>query len=264
MFPLGELTKPVVKKIAIENGLEQIARKKESMGICFIGSRNFQKFISEYVDNRPGNFIDVDTGKIVETHNGIHQWTLGQRTKISGCPVAYFTAKKNCNTNDIYVAQGTHHPALFSGLLYTSPPYWIHSRPKELEDGGIYDCDFKFQHVENFIPCKISETHKGLVVILQTNRRALTPGQFAVFYKNDECLGSAKIVNAGPSNFILHWLENNNLRNVSDLLVYKNKLFRHTNVKEIDNTKNEFHTGEDDISEKENNDVHEIKHKLEI
>lgn len=159
--------------------------------------------------------------------------------------------------------QGTSHPALFSDLLYTSPPYWIHSRPKELEDGGIYECDFKFQHVENLISCKLCETHKGLIVTLQSHRRALTPGQFAVFYKDNECLGSAKIVNAGPSNFVLYWLENNNLRNVSDLLTHKNKLFRNTNVKDVDNIKNDYCNEKDNISENENN-MHEIKHKLQI
>ncbi|KAK4884938.1 hypothetical protein RN001_001209 [Aquatica leii] len=220
MFPLGEYIKVNVKKIALENTLEQIAKKKESMGICFIGSRNFPNFISEYVLNKPGNFVNIDDGKIVGQHNGIHQWTLGQRTKLTGLPVAYFTAKKDINTNDIYVVQGTGHPALYTESLYTSRPHWIHSCPTELERGKIFKCEFKFQHIENYISCQICLVQQGVVIILETPRRAVTPGQFAVFYKNEECLGSAKILHAGPSHHTLNLFKVTNKSSI-----YKNKLF---------------------------------------
>lgn len=103
---------------------------------------------------------------------------------------------------------GTDHPALFSKLLYTSKPHWIHSKPKDLDD-GVLECDFKFQHVEKFIKCIVFETKKGLIVALECDRRALTPGQFACLYKNNECLGSAKITGAGPSRFALNLLRKN-------------------------------------------------------
>lgn len=105
MFPLGELNKSLVKKIAVENGLEKISMKKESMGICFIGSRKFQEFIDEYIPRKPGKFVDIDTGEIVGEHMGIHQWTLGQRCNIGGKSKAYFTAKKDVATNKIYVVR---------------------------------------------------------------------------------------------------------------------------------------------------------------
>ncbi|KAF5275073.1 hypothetical protein FQA39_LY07010 [Lamprigera yunnana] len=221
MFPLGCLIKSEVKKIAFDNGLEQIAQKKESMGICFIGSRNFSKFISEYVDDNPGNFVDIDTTEIIGQHNGIHQWTLGQRIKVGGYSIAYFVAKKDVKTNIIYVAQGTDHPALYTESLYTSQPHWISICPEEIQNGEVLECDFKFQHIENYIRCQVYKVSSGLIVILETPRRSITPGQFAVFYKDRECLGCAKITNAGPSFQLLNLFESAN-----NSTVYKNNLFR--------------------------------------
>ncbi|CAG9853894.1 unnamed protein product [Phyllotreta striolata] len=201
MFPLGNITKWQVKNIAIENNLEKIALKPESMGICFIGSRNFQTFIQEYIADKPGDFVDVDTGKVVGQHRGVHQWTLGQRSRLQGLPLAYFVARKDIERNIIYVAQGTDHPILFSDLVFTEPPYWIHSEPIELKSNNILECDFKFQHTKRWSPCLVYKTKKGLLVKLHNEKRALTEGQYAVFVKNQECLGSAKIVNTGVSNF---------------------------------------------------------------
>ncbi|XP_060536422.1 mitochondrial tRNA-specific 2-thiouridylase 1 [Cylas formicarius] len=209
MFPLGDLRKSEVKRIAAENHLERYSQKPESMGICFIGSRNFQHFIGEYIESKPGKFIDIDSGKVVGTHDGLHQWTVGQRTRLQGVPDAYFVARKNVDENIIYVALGTTHPALFSDLLRVSKPHWIHSRPEELERAEILRCDFKFQHTEGLVPCRICEiTDENLCVHLDQAQRALTPGQYAVFYRNDECLGSGKILNPGATNFSLHYMRN--------------------------------------------------------
>ncbi|CAH1117218.1 unnamed protein product [Phaedon cochleariae] len=201
MFPLCDITKSEVKHMAIEHGLEKIAVKPESMGICFIGSRNFQNFIQEYISDKPGNFVDIDTGKIVGQHKGVHQWTLGQRTKLPGLPMAYFIARKDVKNNIAYVAQGTNHPILNSDLLFTHKPHWINKRPTELESGDILECQFKFQHTHPWIPCQVCETRKGLTVKLSEEVRAITGGQYAVFSKNGECLGSAEIANAGVSKF---------------------------------------------------------------
>ncbi|XP_071453843.1 mitochondrial tRNA-specific 2-thiouridylase 1 isoform X2 [Hetaerina americana] len=103
IFPLGCLDKSTVKKIAGEGNLTPLLKKKESMGICFIGSRNFQEFISEYINTHPGNFIDIETAKIVGKHKGIHQWTIGQRCRIGGCKEPYFVIDKDSSTQDILV-----------------------------------------------------------------------------------------------------------------------------------------------------------------
>ncbi|KAJ8930616.1 hypothetical protein NQ314_016529 [Rhamnusium bicolor] len=208
MFPLGELTKSDVKHIALENKLEKFVTKPESMGICFIGSRNFQNFIKEYISDKPGDFVNVDNAKIVGQHRGIHQWTLGQRTKLQGLPEAFFTARKCIENNTVYVAQGTNHPILYTSLFFTSKAHWIHSVPEELTRGEILECNFKFQHTEEWTACEVCDTNQGLIVKLSDQKRCITPGQYAVFSKNCECLGSARIVNSGISNFSLNYLQN--------------------------------------------------------
>ncbi|CAG9765644.1 unnamed protein product [Ceutorhynchus assimilis] len=218
MFPLGNLMKWEVKHIATENNLEKFAFKHESMGICFIGSRNFQDFIEEYIPDKPGKFVDIDTGQIVGEHKGIHKWTLGQRSRLPGLPEAYFTCKKNAEDNIIYVAKGTKHPSFHGSLLFTTKPHWIHSKPKELKKDNILTCDFKFQHTEEWASCKVCQCNDGLLVKLEKSKRALTPGQFAVFYRGDECLGSAKILNSAPSNFTLYYLQNGTLKTAKKII----------------------------------------------
>lgn len=125
MFPLSDLLKTEVKQIANDNGLEKFAAKKESMGICFIGSRNFQDFISEvgkleneieigndfyqYIPDNPGDFVNIDTGQVIGKHEGIHKWTIGQRSKISGLSEAHYIALKLPQENVIAVVKKYFH-----------------------------------------------------------------------------------------------------------------------------------------------------------
>lgn len=106
-----------------------------------------------------------------------------------------------------FKAQGTNHPALNGTLIFTSEPHWITSQPDDLQSGNILECDFKFQHIETLTRCKVCQTKKGLIIKTAHEKRALTPGQYAVLYKDGECLGSAKITYA-PSNFTLNYLKN--------------------------------------------------------
>lgn len=103
---------------------------------------------------------------------------------------------------------GTKHPALHSSTFFTDAAHWIHEKPIQLTQKEIYTCEFKFQHTHDLVDCEICETPKGLIVKLMKTKRALTPGQYAVFYKGDECIGSARIVYSGPSNFLLYYLQN--------------------------------------------------------
>ncbi|XP_034952222.1 mitochondrial tRNA-specific 2-thiouridylase 1 isoform X2 [Chelonus insularis] len=201
MFPLAYYRKFKVKQIATEIGLKRIAEKDESMGICFIGSRKFQKFIPEYIEDKPGNFIDYDTGKIVGKHQGFHYWTLGQRSRISGVAKPYFIYRKLKDTNDILVVQGTNHPCLYSLMAITSEPHWICEEPSDLKNSNaVFHCDFKFQHAEHLVQCKVFQTpSRKLIISVDKPKRAISSGQFAVLYLNNECLGSAPIINAGPS-----------------------------------------------------------------
>ncbi|KOC65560.1 Mitochondrial tRNA-specific 2-thiouridylase 1 [Habropoda laboriosa] len=204
MFPVGEYLKGDVKTIAQQANLDIILKKKESMGICFIGKRRFKDFISEYLPDKPGNLIDLDTGKIIGKHRGFHHWTVGQKLNLPNFPLAYYIYKKDIETNNIIVVGGTDHPALYSDFVVTNTPHWISSEPSEFSSFKLFDCDFRYQHRDTLIPCTIHQNSKNqLLIHVNQPLRAITEGQFAVLYKGEECLGSAVITFCGPSYFSL-------------------------------------------------------------
>lgn len=205
MFPVGGLHKSTVKAIAIDAGLETVVRKKESTGICFIGKREFHEFIEQYIEPRPGKFVDLETGEVVGEHKGVQYWTIGQRTHIGGKSIAYFVAGRDAATQTITVVKGTNHPALFSDSLLTEPMHWIHHPVSGLKPGHSVHCQFRFQHTYPLINCSVSlNSDSSLSVHLSRPIRALTRGQYAVLYKGIECLGSAVIKQVGPSLFELN------------------------------------------------------------
>ncbi|XP_039756967.1 mitochondrial tRNA-specific 2-thiouridylase 1 isoform X1 [Pararge aegeria] len=193
MFPIANLLKSEVRTIARKEGLLQVASKRDSTGICFIGKRRFQDFIGDFIQTREGFFIDIDSGHKVGEHSGIHKWTVGQRCCLSNFTQAYFIFKKDLSTNNIYVVPGTKHPALWNDLCITETPHWICKEPSDLTNNGVLNCSFRFQHTKPLVPCRVLKNYEGLTILLETNLRALTEGQFGVLYNDSECLGSAKI-----------------------------------------------------------------------
>ncbi|XP_005725168.1 mitochondrial tRNA-specific 2-thiouridylase 1 [Pundamilia nyererei] len=205
MFPLAGLTKEFVKKMAAEAGFHHVLKKKESMGICFIGERNFENFILEYLDPKPGNFVSIEDGTIMGTHKGWFTLTLGQRARIGGQRDAWFVVDKDIVTGDVFVAPTTNHPALFRDTVRTERFHWVtEDPPPELARTQMMDCHFRFIHQMPLVACTVTLNMDGSVwILLSQPVRALTPGQFAVLYKGDECLGSGKITQLGPSEFTL-------------------------------------------------------------
>ncbi|XP_008592117.1 PREDICTED: mitochondrial tRNA-specific 2-thiouridylase 1 isoform X3 [Galeopterus variegatus] len=205
IFPLGGLTKDFVKKIAAENKLHHVLQKKESMGICFVGKRNFERFILQYLQPRPGKFISVEDSTVLGTHKGWFLYTLGQRAKISGLREPWYVVEKDDSTGNVFVAPQTDHPALYRDLLRTNRVHWIAEEPPAaLVRDKMMECHFRFRHQMELVPCVLTLNQDGTVWVTAVKAvRALTPGQFAVFYKGDECLGSGKILRLGPSTYTL-------------------------------------------------------------
>lgn len=197
MFPIGCMLKSNVKQMAIDNGLEQTVRRKESMGMCFIGKRKFKHFIAEYLEARPGVFIDIDTGIILGEHNGMHNFAIGQGVNLPGLKTKMFAVRKMSDQSTILVAACTNNPALFTNIFYTSQPHWIDASPFSFSSIPIVN--FRFQHTKPFVECKLCQTNTGLFVQLNQPVRAIRSGQYATFYNGEECLGSAKILAPGPS-----------------------------------------------------------------
>lgn len=145
--------------------------------------------------------MNFDTGAVIGKHDGIHYWTVGQRSRLSGNEKQLFILHKDLRTNRIYVAAGTDHPALYTRFMYTEPAYWIDQSPMRRSSTGIFRCWFRFQHTKPLVRCTLVPTNDngGLMVCLDEPLRAITAGQYAVFYDGDECLGSARIQAPGPS-----------------------------------------------------------------
>lgn len=206
LFPLGELKKSEVKQIASEIGLQRIAKKKESMGICFVGKRDFPSFIGQYLEPKPGNIIHVETGEVVGTHQGIHHYTLGQKLihvnhgRFGKC----YIVDKNNITQDIIIAPGTNHPSLFNQEFFAKVPSWICEEPPGFSDGRVCRLQCRIQRIEASIPCTVSRCGEDQVIVtLEEPLRAITPGQYGVFYDGEECLGSGVITRRGPSLYEL-------------------------------------------------------------
>ncbi|XP_049627582.1 mitochondrial tRNA-specific 2-thiouridylase 1 isoform X2 [Suncus etruscus] len=205
LFPLGGLTKDFVRKIAAENGLQHVLRKKESMGICFVGKRNFENFILQYLQPRPGRFVSIEDGTVMGTHKGWFLYTLGQRAKLAGLREPWYVVDKDSATGDVLVAPHVDHPALYRDLLRTSRVHWIAEEPPAvLVRDKMMECRFRFRHQMALVPCVLTLNQDGTVWVTAVKAvRALALGQFAVFYQGDECLGSGKIVRLGPSAYTL-------------------------------------------------------------
>lgn len=199
MFPIGSINKSEVKQMAAEIGLQQIVKKRESMGICFIGKRKFSDFMNEYVSSKPGDFVNIETGAILGKHNGIAYYTIGQKALVEGQKDRTYIVRKMLAQNVILVAPGRQHPSMLFDIFYTDNPHWIDGPPFECDNRQVVTVEFRFQHGHKLKKCKIIRTDNGLLVKLDEPLRAICSGQFAVFYRNEECLGSARISASGPS-----------------------------------------------------------------
>lgn len=219
MFPLGEYTKNDVKKMASEVFGDRISMKKESMGICFIGSKYFNNFINKYIADKPGTVIDVDNGKVIGKHNGLHHYTIGQYyhdvTNTGSRIIPYYVATKNIINNNLYAAQGHDHSSLYVDALTVCEMHWICGEPPiEIKTVRLpYRCQFRYSHGKPLIDCAITKIDEGEFFVHPDGPLyAVSPGQFASFYREDECLGCGKINLCGPSLFSLKYYD---LQNVS-------------------------------------------------
>ncbi|MFC7372750.1 tRNA 2-thiouridine(34) synthase MnmA [Fictibacillus iocasae] len=190
MFPIGELTKPELRRIAQEAGLAT-ASKKDSTGICFIGERDFKEFLSNYLPAKPGEMQTLE-GEVKGKHDGLMYYTIGQRhgLGIGGSGDPWFVVGKNLEQNVLYVEQGFHHDALYSESLTAVKPSWVSG--KEVPSEFKCTAKFRYRQPDMGVTVKVNE-EKTLTVVFDEPQRAITPGQAVVFYNGDICLGGATI-----------------------------------------------------------------------
>ena len=216
LFPVGELNKTEVRRIADDIGLPN-AKKKDSTGICFIGERPFREFLNRYIANEPGPIKD-ERGRKIGTHVGLSFYTLGQRQglgigglKAKGADMdalrarglrgagehqPWFVARKDMATNTLYVVQGHDHPWLLYGALDADDLSWCAPRAPE---PGRYAAKTRYRQAD--APCELSYNDKGeLLLAFDDPQWAVTPGQSAVLYDGEVCMGGGVIASAVALN----------------------------------------------------------------
>ena len=194
LFPLGELCKPEVRRIAARLGFSN-ATKKDSTGICFIGERKFKQFLARFLPARPGE-MRTPEGERVGEHDGLMYYTLGQRQGLGiggsrgGSGEPWYVVDKDLDANVLIVAQGHDHPLLFRDELVASRLNWITEQPASLP----FACSAKTRYRQPDQACTITELDGDRCrVRFARPQRAITPGQSVVFYLGDECLGGGVI-----------------------------------------------------------------------
>ena len=201
VFPLGSMTKTEVRRIANEAGLS-VYDKRDSTGICFIGERPFRDFLAQFVSGEPGNAV-TPAGRVVGHHDGLMYFTLGQRQGLrigglaDGSHEPWFVAGKDEHRNELIVVQGRDHPLLWSDGLDVSATHWIGGEPAELAAGSTLNCAVKTRYRQDDAPCTVNRGAKGgLHIAFDAPQWVVTPGQYAVLYRDDECLGGGPIESA--------------------------------------------------------------------
>lgn len=192
LFPLGDMEKPVVRRIAESQGFNN-SGKKDSTGICFIGERKFKDFLQHYIPSHPGDIV-TDEGEIIAEHQGLMYYTIGQRQGIgiggvkSRDEAPWYVLEKDLSHNRLIVGQGQDHPLLYSSQLTTSNIHWINP-PTEFP----LSVNAKTRYRQPDQSCIVTQDSSGYTVIFKKPQRAVTPGQSVVFYREDECLGGGVI-----------------------------------------------------------------------
>ena len=195
LFPIGDMLKPEVRKIAEEYDLIT-ANKKDSTGICFIGERNLTKFLKNYLPNKPGNIVNIDTKEVVGKHIGLMYYTIGQRRglDIGGTEDRMFVVGKDLEKNILYICIGEDNDYLISDSCIIEDVNY-------LSDEKINKCTAKFRYRQKDVEVELEylDNNEILVKYPQGEKR-VTPGQACVLYNGKECLGGGIIKEVRKSN----------------------------------------------------------------
>ena len=204
LFPVGELPKAEVRRIAAEIGLPN-AKKKDSTGICFIGERPFREFLNRYLQSKPGP-IKNDSDRIIGKHMGLSFYTLGQRQGLGiggvkekgaarggGAHAPWFVARKDMGTNTLYAVQGHDHPWLLAHGLVFDDTAWVAGAPPS---PGSYTAKTRYRQQDAACTLMTEATPDAFRLRFAAAQWAVTPGQSAVLYDGEVCLGGGIITQA--------------------------------------------------------------------
>jgi tRNA-specific 2-thiouridylase len=194
LFPVGHLTKGEVRRIAREAGLPNHA-KRDSTGICFIGERPFREFLSRYLPREPGPMVTPEGSRVGE-HVGLTFYTIGQRQGLGiggrrdGAGAPWYVAAKDLSSNTLTVVQGHDHPLLLRERLVADDPSWIAGEPPEAD--GTLAAKTRYRQADAACALR-GDGREGFELTFSMPQWAVTPGQSAVVYRGDTCLGGGII-----------------------------------------------------------------------
>ena len=200
LFPIGNLNKDEVRHIAESLNLS-VATKKDSTGICFIGERNFKKFLNNYLPNQKGDIIDIDTNEKVGEHIGLMYYTIGQRKglDIGGTSDKLFVVGKDLNKNILYVALGENNKYLYSdSCIVEDINFNCDIRPTK--------CTAKFRYRQKDNDVELTYLEDGNILVSYNDVKSVTPGQACVFYVGEKCIGGGIIKEVRKDNKKLWYL----------------------------------------------------------
>lgn len=188
LFPLGDYEKTEIRALARQAQLP-VHAKKDSTGICFIGERPFRAFLAQYLTGTSGAMVTPD-GRRVGTHQGLMFYTIGQRQGLGlgGAGEPWYVADKRLATNELVVVQGHDHPMLFRRALTADQPHWIAAVP---QTGARYAAKTRYRQTD--APCSFHNQAEAFLLEFDTPQWAVTPGQAAVLYDGEVCLGGGVI-----------------------------------------------------------------------
>ena len=198
LFPLADIDKTEVRKIANELNLN-VANKKDSTGICFIGERNFKEFLKNYIPAQKGKIVDIATKKVVGEHQGVYYYTIGQRKGLNIGGIkgsdgrSWFVVRKDVKNNILYVAIGDDNSYLLCDEVYVTDCNYL----RNIEKGKQINCTAKFRYRQKDIPVKIIRNEDDTITVRSDNKlKSVTNGQIACFYNDKDELFAAGIIDS--------------------------------------------------------------------
>jgi tRNA-specific 2-thiouridylase len=196
LFPVGELHKAQVRQIAREAGIP-VSEKKDSTGICFIGERRFKRFLQQYLPAQPGDMV-TEAGEVIGRHDGLMYYTIGQRRGLGiggrGDGRSWFVADKDLEKNRLLLVQGEDHPKLFFTGAAIEQVTWINGAPFTGRTAQPIQVKLRYRQPDQEASLRL-DGETG-ILRFEKPQRAVTPGQSAVFYQGDVCLGGGIVTSS--------------------------------------------------------------------